>query len=151
MFTDSTLGPGTSHTYCLITNDHLNGGGNNITAVVVTAAAAGSFDPRRMGVKPNGAYWGAEGENIENIDMPPGNLNYTIPLLKEVGRGQSPVAIALSYNSQNWRKDTPATWKLGGDIGYGFGWRLQAGSVTPYCSDWWNIHHWVYTDATGAQ
>jgi len=25
-----------------------------------------------------------------------------------------------------------ATWKLGRDVGYGFGWRFQAGSLTPF-------------------
>lgn len=44
-----------------------------------------------------------------------------------------------------------STGKLGGDLGYGFGWHLQAGSVTPHFSDWWNVHHCMYPDATGPQ
>jgi len=41
--------------------------------------------------------------------------------------------------------------KLGADVGYGFGWRLQAGSITPYWRDYWGINHYVFIDSTGAE
>jgi len=61
------------------------------------------------------------------------------------------VTFALNYNSANFRKDTAATWKLGRDSGYGFGWKFLAGSLTPYYSDWLQVHHYQFTDSTGAE
>jgi hypothetical protein len=61
------------------------------------------------------------------------------------------VPFRLSYNSQNWRKDPSGTWLLGTDVGYGFGWKMLAGSLTPVYSDWYTIHHYVYTDSSGAE
>jgi hypothetical protein len=43
------------------------------------------------------------------------------------------------------------TWKLGRDVGYGFGWRVLAGSITPCWADYFNIHHYIFTDSTGAE
>ncbi len=62
----------------------------------------------------------------------------------------------LSYNSQNWRQDAPpggpvTTWQFGRDAGYGYGWKLQAGSLTPIYQDYFTIHHWQFIDATGAE
>ncbi len=57
----------------------------------------------------------------------------------------------MNYNSANFRKDTAATWKIGRDSGYGFGWKFLAGSITPYYSDWWGLHHYLFTDSTGAE
>jgi hypothetical protein len=74
-----------------------------------------------------------------------------LPVAKQVGRNGLEVGIGLSYNSQNWRKDGSAVWKLGDNVGYGFGWRLSAGTITPYWQDYQTIHHFVYTDATGAE
>ena len=65
--------------------------------------------------------------------------------------GGTSVPLRLSYNSQNWRKDSSWTWKMGVDVGYGFGWRLLAGSLTPVYSGWWTVNHYVYTDSTGAE
>jgi hypothetical protein len=39
----------------------------------------------------------------------PGNLNFSIPLLKVKGRGWT-VTFNLSYNPQNWRQDSGGTW-----------------------------------------
>ena len=36
-------------------------------------------------------------------------------------------------------------------MGYGFGWRLMAGSITPYWSNYSTIHHYGYTDSAGAE
>jgi hypothetical protein len=42
--------------------------------------------------------------------------------------------ISISYNSQNWKRDSSGVQMLSRDVGYGQGWRMMAGSVTPY----WN-------------
>lgn len=43
-------------------------------------------------------------------------------------------------------------WNLGFDVGYGYGWQLQIGSVTPYYTALWSApDHFVYSDASGAQ
>ena len=57
--------------------------------------------------------------------------------LNAMGRNGWSANFGLSYNSQLWRQDPAATWKLGRDVGYGFGWRFQAGSLTPYWQDPW--------------
>ncbi len=100
-----------------------------------------------IGVRPEGAYWGGAGEQI---DTRSGNLNFSIPLVKPEGRSGWGVPFALSYNSQNWRKDS-GQWLLGQDVGFGFGWRLLAGSLMPVFSDLLTIHHYVFTDSTGAE
>lgn len=71
-------------------------------------------DQIELGVRPNGAYWGAAGENI---DLLSGNLNFSVPLIKAMGRGSSSVTFALSYNSQMWRQDSGGIWLLGEDVG----------------------------------
>ena len=107
-----------------------------------------TFDPRRVGIMALGAYWGAAGEQIDTLS---GNLNFTLPLVKAMGRNGWSANFGLSYNSQLWRQDLAATWKLGRDVGYGFGWRFQAGSLTPYWQDPWTIHHYLFVDSTGAE
>jgi RHS repeat-associated protein len=144
---DPTVQPGATYTYHVYAVDyHYN---HSAPAVItVQTPPPEGVDPRRVGVRPTGAYWGAAGERI---DLLSGNLNFTLPLLRAQGRGGSGVTFALSYNSQSWRRDPGGTWKLGRDVGYGFGWRLQAGSLTPYWSDYWTIHHYVFTDSSGAE
>lgn len=73
------------------------------------------------------------------------------PLLRPQGRGGWSVPLGLSYNSQNWLKDSGGTWKLGDDSGYGFGWRLMAGALIPYWSDPNTLAHYTFIDATGAE
>ncbi|MCC6540018.1 MAG: hypothetical protein IT162_20890, partial [Bryobacterales bacterium] len=102
---------------------------------------------RQTGVRPLGSYWGAAGENI---DMRSGNLNFSLPLLKAQGRHGVSLALGLSYNSQNWRKNGANTFKIGADVGYGFGWRLAAGSIFPVWNGG-NFSHYIFTDATGAE
>ncbi|MEZ5403816.1 MAG: RHS repeat-associated core domain-containing protein [Bryobacteraceae bacterium] len=118
------------------------------TSVTVVTAPAGSVDPRRTGVRSTGSYWGANGENI---DTRSGNLNFTLPLLNAQGRNGHGVAISLNYNSQLWRQQASKTWRLGRDTGFGFGWRLLAGSLTPYWIDYYTVGHWIFTDNTGAE
>jgi hypothetical protein len=78
-------------------------------------------------------------------------LNFNVPLFSAQGRAGWSVPFALSNNSQFWRLDPAATWQLGRDIGYGLGWKLQAGSVTPLYSTNWTVDHYLFIDATGAE
>ncbi|MBI1786808.1 MAG: hypothetical protein HYR60_04545, partial [Acidobacteria bacterium] len=73
------------------------------------------------------------------------------PQLHAEGRGGWGVGFALSYNSQLWWKDGATTWKRGKDVGYGFGWKLLAGALTPVYSDSNTISSYVFTDSTGAE
>jgi RHS repeat-associated protein len=147
VLSDPTLSPGTTYTYYLGAADyHLNY--SWVGPFTVTTPPAGSIDPRQVGVRPMGTYWGSGGEQI---DMRSGNLNYTVPLIKTVARGGWSASFNLSYNSQNWRKDPGGTWELGRDVGYGYGWRLQAGSLTPEYRDYFTIDHYLFIDATGAE
>jgi hypothetical protein len=114
-------------------------------------APAITTDPRRTGIYSTGSYWGGGGEQIDTLS---GNLNFSLPLLTAQGRTGWTVPVGLTYNSQNWRQDTGANLKLGGDVGYGFGWQMQLGSITPYTTVTQSataIDHYVYTDSTGAQ
>ena len=76
--------------------------------------------------------------------------------MKKMSHGRNvtevhPTTLALNYNSQLWRQDTAGDWRFGKDVGYGFGWRLMLGSITPYWSDFFTLHHYIYTDSTGAE
>jgi hypothetical protein len=145
-FVDTTVSPGTAYEYWFIAFDLRY---NNTQRVfTVQTAPAGSTEPRRIGVRPTGTYWGAAGEQI---DVQSGNLNYRLPLLTASLRGGGSVPIALNYNSQVWRKDSAGTWKYGFDIGYGFGWQLLAGSITPVYRDLWQPDHYVFADSSGAE
>jgi hypothetical protein len=67
-------------------------------------------------------------------------------------RAGQKLPLGLSYNSQNWRQDSGYNWQLGTDTGYGFGWTVQFGSLTPYYSAMYSSpDHYVFTDGTGAQ
>jgi len=61
------------------------------------------------------------------------------------------VPFNLTYNSQNWRKDDGGTWNMGQDVGYGYGWKLFAGALTPQYAPGLVLHHYLFTDATGAE
>ena len=106
------------------------------------------LDPRRVGVRNFGAYWGAAGEQIDTTS---GNLNFSLPLLKVLSRGGWSVNVMLNYNSQMWRQDSAGTWLMGYDVGYGLAWQLQIGSLFPVYSSASLIDHYLYTDATGAE
>ena len=68
------------------------------------------------------------------------------------GRTGWKVPVGLVYNSQNWRQDNGVNWKLGNDVGFGYGWQMLIGSITPYYTNLWGgVDHYVYTDSTGAQ
>ncbi len=145
-FTDSTVTFGTAYTYVIYAWDyHMN---YSTASFNVTTPPQNEIEARQTGVRPTGSYWGGGGENI---DMRSGNLNYTIPLVKAMGRGGWGVGFNLTYNSQNWRYDPNGYWQLGRDLGYGYGWKLLAGSLTPFYSDYWTLDHYLFTDGTGAE
>ena len=147
--TDATVQPSTNYQY-RIGGISFHGIFGNALLFAVVTPGAGSVDPRRVGVRPTGTYWGDMGENIDALS---GNLNFTIPLLKAQGRKDSSIAVGLSYNSQIWRHDNGGDWMLGQDVGYGLGWRLSPGSLTPF----WNgayytrLDHYTFTDSSGAE
>ncbi|HTS46968.1 MAG TPA: RHS repeat-associated core domain-containing protein [Bryobacteraceae bacterium] len=145
-FSDTTVQPGSTYTYEVQAVDyHYNGA---TVYVTVTTPPTGSIDPREVGVRPLGSYWGGAGEQL---DMRSGNLSYSVPLLKAMGRGGWGVGFNLSYNSQNWRQDPGGTWQLGRDIGYGYGWKMQAGSLTPVYYGYLYLDHYLFIDSTGAE
>ncbi len=145
-FSDSTVAPDTPYTYKIYPHDvHLN---YSQTTVAVRTPPAGNKDPRAVGVRPTGTYWGA---SPENIDLQSGNLNFTLPLVTAKGRGGTEVPFRLSSNSLNWRKDNNLVWKLGTDVGFGWGWKMMVGSLTPVYADWWTVSYYKYTDSTGAE
>jgi len=146
VFTDPAVSPSTSYSYTIIAVDNAFNE-SAPTAVTVTTPPAGAVDPRRVGVRPTGAYWGALGEQI---DLLSGNLNFSVPLLQARSRGFA-VPFRLNYNSQLWKMDSGAHWQLGTDVGFGHGWKLLAGSLRSYHKNWVEIHHWTFTDATGAE
>ena len=155
-FSDTTVSPHTAYVYTLrVVDFHGNGASTNFnvtTPFVPTNPPFPSVTPegRRVGVRTTGAYWGAGGENIDVLS---GNLNFTLPLLKAQARSGWGVGFTLNYNSQNWRFDAGAgsNWKFGNDVGYGFGWRLMAGSITPVLSDPYTVSYYLFIDSTGAE
>ena len=150
-YSDTALAPAQTYTYTLYAIDfHGNwstGTSFTITTPLNPVNPAISIPPMRTGVRPTGAYWGASGEQI---DMMSSNLNFTVPILKAQGRGGWGVGLTLSYNSQNWRQDSGGTWNLGVDVGYGYGWRLMAGSISGSWSDPYTLDHYAFTDSSGA-
>ena len=147
--------PNTTYNYVLSALDyHLSTASTAFNATTPPVPYSGPLpsaipEGRQVGVRSTGTYWGAGGENI---DVRSGNVNYTLPLIGAKGRGSSGVNFNLTYNAQNWRQDSGGTWKFGGDVGYGFGWRLLAGSITPIVGDpYTGISDFLFTDSTGAE
>jgi hypothetical protein len=120
----------------------------HVTAGTPQADSGGGLDPRRIGVRALGSYWGGGGENIDAVS---GNLNLTIPLLNPTSRNGTTTTIALSYNSQIWQKSANGPTLLGQDTGFGLGWKLQAGAIVPVWTVNNTIDHYLYSDATGAE
>ena len=147
VFSDTTVAANTTYTYQVKLTDY-HGNTATMSSFQVSTPSTNTRDPRRVGVRGDGAYWGGAGEQI---DMRTGNLNFTIPLLHAQSRNGGGATFGLNYNSQNWRYDAAGTWKLGRDVGYGFGWKLLAGSITPYWSNYYTLHHFLFIDSTGAE
>jgi len=146
-FTDATVQPGTTYTYSVQAMD-FHGNTGTASTITVTTPPAGAVDARRIGLSSTGSYWGGGGEQIDTLS---GNLHFTIPLATAQGRTGWTVPVNLVYDSQNWRNDDGVNWKLGADVGYGFGWKALIGAVTPYYTGNGAVDHYVYTDATGAE
>ena len=64
VFSDSTVAAGTAYTYTIVAHDY-HGNSGNMTPLTVTTPAAGTTDPRRVGVAATGSYWGEAGERID--------------------------------------------------------------------------------------
>ncbi len=144
-FLDETVAAGTNVTYSIVAVDRH---GNLSSAATKTVAVPSTgTEQRRMGVRASGSYWGTAGEQIDVLS---GNLNFSLPLLSPKSRGGWGTSLMLSYNSQMWRQEGGVSWKLGKDVGYGLGWRLQAGSIIPV---WYNgsLLSCIFVDATGAE
>ena len=152
---DTTVAANTNYTYSITATDYeFNSVSTSINAT--TPALPGNQpapstvpDGRRVGVQTTGAYWGA---SPENIDVRSGNLNFGVPLLHAQGRGGWSVNFNLIYNSQVWRNSSGGVAVFSPDVGYGFGFRLMAGSITPI----WNpggqtSAYYLYTDSTGGE
>ena len=145
-FSDETVAAGTTYSYGIVATDYHQ---NTATTTISIVTPPGSdIDPRRLGVRPTGSYWGGAGEQIDTLS---GNLNYSTQLFKAMGRGGWGVGLNLSYNSQLWRQDPGGTWKLDYDVGYGLAWRLQAGALIPFYSGYFTIDHYLFIDSTGAE
>ena len=144
---DAAVVADTSYTLAFAACDfHMNC--STATTLTGKTLASGAIETRQIGLRGTGTYWGGLDEQI---DMRSGNLNFSLPLLRAQGRGGWSVPFQLNYDSQNWRKDDGGTWKLGHDVGYGFGWKLMAGSLTPFYDGYWFLHHYLFTDASGAE
>ena len=101
---------------------------------------------RRVGIRPNGTYWGGRSEQIDVLS---GNLNYSLPMLIAGGRGAN-VGIVCSYNSQLWERDNPTTISHGTDTGVGYGWCIQFGAIIPqYVRG--NVAGYLFISDTGAE
>jgi hypothetical protein len=75
-----------------------------------------------------------------------------VTMLTLKGRAGFGANFSLSYNSQNWRNDSGGDWEFDGDVGYGFGWRLLAGSITPvWNSGGMTASYFLFMDSTGAE
>ena len=148
IFTDATVQPSTTYAYSFTATD-FHGNSSTPVTINITTPAANLIDPRRTGIYTTGSYWGGGGEQIDTLS---GNLNFSLPLATAVGRAGTQIPVGLVYNSQNWRQDNGVNWNLGADVGFGYGWQMLIGSITPYHTDFLgDVDHYVYTDATGAQ
>ena len=143
------LTPSTAYTLGVIAVDgHLNRSTLATLNTTTTALISGNNTPRRVGVSNQAATWGGMGEAIDTLS---GNLNYSFGIGQLKFRNGGGLPLALTYNSQNWRKTNSTVEKLGGDLGFGFGWRLLAGALTPVWLDQNTLGYYLFTDSTGAE
>jgi len=153
-YSDTTVAPNTQYSYTISAFDFdLNVASTTVTTTTLLVPTNGPYpsvipDGRRVGVRPTGAYWGA---GNEEIDVMSGNVNFTAPLINAMQRGGASVGFNLTYNSQNWREYSGASSQFGEDTGYGYGWRLMAGSLTPVFSSPQTLSYFLFTDSTGGQ
>ncbi|MGC4052292.1 MAG: RHS repeat-associated core domain-containing protein [Paludibaculum sp.] len=145
--TDATVTPTATYTYGLYAVDFHNNW-SSVTNKIVTVPTTSGPEWMRRGLRSTNSYWGGEGENIGLFS---GNLNFSLPLITAVGRNGWKLPLGLSYNSQNWKQDQSGTYNSGQDIGYGYGFIMTPGKIKPSYSDSVTIHHYTYTDPTGAE
>ena len=145
-WSDPGATPGSTHSYSIQVQDH-HGNVSAATSFSISVPTNATVDALEVGTRPTGSYWGGMGEQI---DLRSGNLNFSYPLIKAISRGWS-IPLRLSYNSQNWRLDNAgAPWKLGQDVGFGFGWSMQIGSLTAFYSSYFTVKFYQFSDASGA-
>ncbi len=144
---DVNISPQTTYTYQIKAADYHFNEAAVATVTVQPSAVISGYDARQVGVKANGTYWGAAGENI---DMRSGNLNFNLPLVQAQMRGGGGAAVGLSYNSQIWQMVGQTEWRTGRDSGQGLGWRVMIGSVAPVIENG-VVLYYVFADATGAE
>jgi hypothetical protein len=70
-YTDVTVEPGSTHVYGVNAID-LYGNTSSTTSFTITTPTTAAVDPREIGVRPTGSYWGEMGEQV---DVRSGNLN----------------------------------------------------------------------------
>ena len=130
-WSDTTVQAGNTYVYTFTAYDlHWNALSTSFTINIPNSPAGSPTSPdgHQTGIRTTGTYWG--GGN-EQIDVLSGNVNYTLPLINAISRNGLAAKFNLTYNSQNWRSDTAGLWNLGADVGYGYGWKLLAGAITP--------------------
>ncbi|QOY90035.1 RHS repeat domain-containing protein [Paludibaculum fermentans] len=145
--TDTTVTPTATYTYTIYAVDFHNNWSTGTNKTVTVPTNSGPEWMRR-GLRPTSSYWGGEGENIGLFS---GNVNFALPLITAVGRNGWKLPLGLSYNSQNWKQDQSGTYNSGQDIGYGYGWIMTPGKIKPSYSDSVTVHHYTYTDPSGAE
>lgn len=148
-YTDTGLTPSTAYTYVLRAVD-FHGNSTEVTRSVTSPASGtgtSNIFPRQVGLPAMASTWGAGGESI---DLLSGNLHYTYPLLTATGRNGYSVPLVLSYDSQNWQEQSSVITHTGRNLGFGYGWKMQFGSVRAVTAGY-AITHYVYEDGTGAQ
>ena len=146
-FTDNTALPSTTYTYSVFALDfHVNTG--TWTTVTVTTPATGAIDPKRTGIYTTLKLLGRGRRADRYAEREPEFLG--APAAAQARTGWT--VPGLVYKRRTGGRMAGSTGRLGNDVGYGFGWQMLIGSITPYYQPQsWAIDHYVYTDSTGAQ
>jgi RHS repeat-associated protein len=148
-WSDTTVQSGQEYVYSFTAYDgHWNALTTSFTITIPNSPAGSPTSPdgHQTGIRTTGTYWGG---GQEQIDVLSGNVNYTLPLINPISRNGLAAKFNLTYNSQNWRSDSGGLWNLGADVGYGYGWKLLAGAITPVYSGA-TLSYYNFYDSTGA-
>jgi len=91
---DASVSAATTYAYYLVAYDqHLN---RAFTSFTVVTPPAGSIDPRQVGVRPTGSYWGGAGEQID------GEVNEMQTSPTPIARRNPP----MSAETMRWRVES---------------------------------------------